>query len=65
MPYSLSHGIFVWPFAYDTKEDDLTSFERRLLGTLPADAPFVNGNYFGWRAGVNARGDRIFYVAGD
>jgi hypothetical protein len=68
MPYTLSHGIYVWPFAYSlTSSGDLTPYERTLLtplgnlGTL-----FVPGTgYLGWRAGIDADGSWVFFVAGD
>ena len=58
MPYTLSLGIFVWPFAYDKTEDELTSYERGLL------APFGEGGAFA-DAGIRPDGRWIFFVAGD
>lgn len=68
MPYTLSRGIYVWPFAYDVESvDDLTAHERELLASLgPLDSLFVEGTgYVGWRAGIRADGSWVFYVAGD
>ena len=35
LPYTLSGGTYVWPFAYDKQEDQLTDYERELLGEHP------------------------------
>jgi hypothetical protein len=64
LPYTLSRGLYVWPFAYDRTEDDLTAYERGLLAPLGDDAAFVDG-YYGWRAGIEPDGDWVFFVAGD
>jgi hypothetical protein len=64
-PYTLSRGIYVWPFAYDRTKDELTAHERRLLAPLGKDAVFVGEGYFGWRAGIEPDGDWVFFVAGD
>lgn len=68
MPYTLSRGIYVWPFAYDIAEaDEITAHERELLQPLgPLDTLFVPGTgYLGWRAGIEPDGTWVFYVAGD
>ncbi|MBA3432610.1 MAG: hypothetical protein H0U08_00785 [Actinobacteria bacterium] len=68
MPYTLSRGIYFWPFAYDiTGVDELTAHERELLEPLgPLDTLFVPGTgYLGWRAGIEPDGDWVFFVAGD
>jgi hypothetical protein len=68
MPYTLTRGIYVWPFAYDVESvDDLTRHERELLAPLgPLDTLFVEGTgYLGWRAGIDAEGTWVFFVAGD
>ncbi len=68
MPYTLSRGIYVWPFAYDIAErDEITSHERELLEPLgPLDTLFVEGTgYLGWRAGIEPDGSWVFYLAGD
>jgi len=68
MPYTLSRGIYVWPFAYDIAEaDEITAHERELLQPLgPLDTLFVPGTgYLGWRAGIEPDGSWVFYVAGD
>ena len=64
MPYTLSRGIYVWPFAYDKTEDELTSYERRLLARLGQGGAFADG-YLGWRAGIRPDGRWVFFVAGD
>ena len=68
MPYTLSRGLYVWPFAYDVAAiDDLTAHERELLAPLgPLESVFVEGTgYLGWRAGIQPDGTWIFFVAGD
>lgn len=68
MPYTLSHGIYVWPFAYSlTSPSDLTPYERSLLAPLgELDTLFVPGTgYLGWRAGITPEGSWVFFVAGD
>jgi hypothetical protein len=64
LPYTLSRGIYYWPFAYDKTEDELTEYERELLAPLGPGGAFVDG-YFGWRAGITPDGRWIFFVAGD
>lgn len=68
LPYTLSRGIYVWPFAYDIAEaDEITAHERELLQPLgPLDTLFVPGTgYLGWRAGIEPDGTWVFYLAGD
>jgi hypothetical protein len=68
MPYVLSRGIYVWPFAYDVADvGDLSAHERELLAPLgPLDTLFVEGTgYLGWRAGIDPQGNWVFFVAGD
>ncbi len=68
LPYTLSRGIYVWPFAYDIAEaDEITAHERGLLQPLgPLDTLFVPGTgYLGWRAGIEPDGSWVFYLAGD
>lgn len=68
MPYTLSHGIYVWPFAYSLPgAGDLTDYERTLLAPLGRlGTLFVPGTgYLGWRAGIDPDGNWVFFVAGD
>ena len=66
MPYTLSRGIYVWPFAYDRARDELTPYEQTLLAGLPGEGDgFAGGSYLGWRAGIEPDGDWIFFVSGD
>jgi hypothetical protein len=64
MPYTLSRGVFVWPFAYDKTDDELTEYEREVLAPLGDGGAFADG-YLGWRAGVTPDGRWTFFVAGD
>ena len=64
MPYTLSRGLYVWPFAYDKTEDELTAYERKLLAPLGRGGAFADG-YLGWRAGIDPDGRWLFFVAGD
>jgi hypothetical protein len=68
LPYTLSHGIYVWPFAYSlTSAGDLTKYEKTLLAPLGnLERLFAPGTgYLGWRAGIDADGSWVFFVAGD
>jgi hypothetical protein len=64
MPYTVSRGLYVWPFAYDKTEDELTAYERKLLARLGKGGAFADG-YLGWRAGIDPDGRWLFFVAGD
>ena len=64
MPYTLSHGLYVWPFAYDKTEDELTAYERGLLEPLGRGGAFADG-YLGWRAAIDPDGRWVFFLAGD
>ncbi len=63
LPYTLQRGVYVWPFAYDTPADELTTHERELLGPLARS--YAGDSYLGWRAGIEPDGDWIFFIAGD
>ena len=68
LPYTLSRGLYVWPFAYDLAgRDELTAHERQLLAPLGGAAElFAPGTgYLGWRAGIRPDGSWAFFVAGD
>ncbi|HEY1315795.1 MAG TPA: hypothetical protein VGF10_01115 [Gaiella sp.] len=68
MPYTLSSGIYYWPFAYDVAAiGDLTAHERELLAPLgPLESVFVEGTgYVGWRAGIQPDGTWVLFVSGD
>jgi hypothetical protein len=64
LPYTLSAGRYVWPFAYDKSEDELTDYERELLGDLAFYSGAGSG-YLGWRAGIEPDGTWRFFIAGD
>ena len=64
LPYTLSSGTYVWPFAYDKQEDELTDYERELLGDLAVYSGAGSG-YLGWRAGIEPDGTWRFFIAGD
>jgi len=64
MPYTLSRGTYVWPFAYDLQAQELTAHERRLLGDLADDFGAGSG-YLGWRTGIAPDGTWRFFIAGD
>jgi hypothetical protein len=64
MPYTLSAGTYVWPFAFDKQPDELTDYERELLGDLADDFGAGSG-YLGWRAGIEPDGTWRFFIAGD
>jgi hypothetical protein len=64
MPYTLYRGTYVWPFAYDKQPDELTAYERRILGNFADDFGAGSG-YLGWRAGIERDGRWAFFIAGD
>jgi hypothetical protein len=68
MPYVLSRGYYVWPWAYTVESSgDLSPYERGLLaprGGPSALFPAGSG-YFGWRPGFEPDGTWAFFVAGD
>jgi hypothetical protein len=64
LPYTLSRGTYVWPFAYDKQADELTDHERELLGDL-AETFLPETGYLGWRAGIEPDGTWSFFIAGD
>ena len=63
LPYTLNHGLYVWPFAHDKRKSDLTAYERKLLGPLVTS--YAGQDYYGWRAGFTPDGKWIFFIAGD
>ena len=68
MPYVLSHGYYVWPWAYTAASaEDLSPHEVELLAPLGSPSSlFPEGvGYLGWRAGIAPDGTWAFYVAGD
>jgi hypothetical protein len=66
LPYTLSRGIYVWPFAYDKPPEELTQYEQELLREIPGGAPAVGAQgYLGWRVGIRPDGSWIYFVAGD
>jgi hypothetical protein len=64
LPYTLYRGTYVWPFAYDKQRNELTRYERRLLGDLAVYSGAGSG-YLGWRAGIAPDGTWRFFIAGD
>ena len=64
LPYTLFGGTYVWPFAFDKQEAELTPYERELLGDL-ADVFGAGSGYLGWRAGIEPDGTWRFLIAGD
>ena len=68
MPYVLSRGLYVWPWAYTIESaDDVSPHERELLAPLGPVATLLppGSGYLGWRAGIEPDGDWAFFVAGD
>lgn len=64
LPYVLSQGLFVWPFAYDKEPGEMSEYERSLLGNLVPNGETDVG-YLGWRAGIRPDGRWVFFIAGD
>jgi hypothetical protein len=69
LPPTLQRGVYVWPFAFDRQANELTDHERDLLASVGgadlSDDFADGGGYLGWRAGIEADGDWIFFIAGD
>ena len=69
MPYVLTRGTYIWPWAYAVESrTDLSAHERELLAPLgPLDTlfPAPGSGYFGWRTGILPDGGWSFFVAGD
>ena len=66
LPYVLSQGIYVWPFAYDKGPGEMSEYERDLLRKAGLTATEADGvGYLGWRAGIRPDGRWVFFVAGD
>jgi hypothetical protein len=68
MPYVLSQGYYVWPWAYALRSsDELSPHEQEILAPLgPPSEFFPEGvGYLGWRAGIAPDGTFAFLVAGD
>jgi hypothetical protein len=68
LPYTLSRGYYVWPWAYAVEDEAaLSEYERGLLVPLGAvEALFpAGGGYLGWRTGIEPDGTWAFFVAGD
>ena len=68
LPYVLSRGYYVWPWAYTVENrSDLSAHERQLLAPLgtPGELVLDGTGYLGWRAGFEPDGTWAFFVAGD
>ena len=66
LPYTLSGGVYVWPFAFSNSPAEITRYEERLLRRIPAGAVTLSPQgYLGWRAGIRPDGSWIYLVAGD
>jgi hypothetical protein len=65
LPYTLSGGRYIWPFAYDKQQEELTAYERELLGDLANSYSGAGTGYLGWRAGIEPDGTWRFFIAGD
>ena len=65
MPYTVSGGRYIWPFAFDKQQEDLTAHERELLGDLANAYSGAGSGYLGWRAGIEPDGTWRFFIAGD
>jgi hypothetical protein len=65
LPYTLSRGLYVWPFAYDRTEDEITQYEATLLKKIPGNVTVGPEGYLSWRAGILPDGSWIYFVSGD
>lgn len=67
--YQPESKLFVWPFAFVRQASSLTIDEKERLADALGDE-FLRqyeqlGSYLGYRAGIDAQGNWVFYVAGD
>jgi hypothetical protein len=65
LPYTVSGGQYIWPFAFDKQQEELTAYERELLGDLANSYSGAGSGYLGWRAGIEPDGTWRFFIAGD
>jgi len=65
LPYTLYGGRYIWPFAFDKQQEELTAHERELLGDLANSYSGAGSGYLGWRAGIEPDGTWRFFIAGD
>jgi hypothetical protein len=68
MPYVLSQGYYVWPWAYALRSSgELSRHEQEQLAPLGPPSEFFPEavGYLGWRAGIAPDGTLAFFVAGD
>jgi hypothetical protein len=71
LPYvhQQEHKLYVWPFAFTRKASTLSSEEREQLVEAIGEeiVKFYEqlDNYLGYRAGIDSKGNWVFYVAGD
>jgi hypothetical protein len=69
LPYTLSHGLYTWPFAYTVPPAELTPYEVKLLSSYATAKDVAAwkrfGGYYGYRAGIDPSGRWQFYVSGD
>jgi hypothetical protein len=67
LPYTLHEGTYTWPFAFDTPLDELSEYERGLLGeVVDVGEAYAGGvGYAGWRTGIAPDGQWRFFVTGD
>lgn len=68
LPYVLSRGFYVWPWAYVVEDaSELSAHERELLAPLgPLETLVLPGTgYLGWRTGIAPDGTWTYFVAGD
>lgn len=67
--YDPRSKIYVWPDAFSRKPSHLTTAEKaelaEAIGEHGVTAYERLGHYLGYRAGIDERGNWVFYVAGD
>lgn len=69
LPHGEQDGIYSWPFAHTRDMESLSAAELQSLKAIATqdeiDSWFSFGGYAGWRAGIDADGTWLYYVAGD
>lgn len=69
MPYGVRQGQYVWPFAHALNFEKLSPQQLALLRVYFTEEQIDDwrsfGGYTGYRVGISASGEWMFYVAGD
>jgi hypothetical protein len=69
LPSTKQRQIYVWPYAFTRRASTLSAEEKEQLAEAIGDEGLRQylelGDYLSYRAGIDANGAWVFYVAGD